>query len=46
MTMVSADSFASSAVREHNVPHGLANTHSIFVVRAEGTLVWDVNGKR
>jgi 4-aminobutyrate aminotransferase/(S)-3-amino-2-methylpropionate transaminase len=27
------------------VPRGLANTHPIFVARAEGTRVWDVDGK-
>ena len=37
MTMVNADSYASIAARERYVPSGLANTHSIFVARAEGT---------
>ena len=45
MTMTKADTYASVAARERHVPRGLANTHSIFVTRAEGTRVWDVDGK-
>ena len=45
MTTVKADSYASVAARERHVPRGLANTHPIFVDRAEGTRVWDVDGK-
>jgi len=45
MTTMKADSFASVAARERYVPRGLANTHAIFVARAEGTRVWDVNGR-
>ena len=45
MTITNAESYASVAAREHYVPRGLANTHSIFVARAEGTRVWDVDGK-
>jgi 4-aminobutyrate aminotransferase/(S)-3-amino-2-methylpropionate transaminase len=45
MTMTKADTYASVAARERYVPRGLANTHSIFVTRAEGTRVWDVDGK-
>ena len=45
MTMTNADSYASVAARERHVPRGLANTHAIFVDRAEGTRVWDVDGK-
>jgi 4-aminobutyrate aminotransferase/(S)-3-amino-2-methylpropionate transaminase len=45
MTMAKADSYASIAAREQFVPRGLANTHAIFVTRAEGTRVWDVDGK-
>jgi 4-aminobutyrate aminotransferase/(S)-3-amino-2-methylpropionate transaminase len=33
------------ADRERYIPRGLANTHPIFVARAEGTRVWDVDGK-
>ncbi len=45
MTMTRPDTYASIAARERHVPRGLANTHSIFVTRAEGTRVWDVDGK-
>ena len=45
MTMGRAESYASVAARERYIPRGLANTHSIFVARAEGTRVWDVDGK-
>jgi 4-aminobutyrate aminotransferase/(S)-3-amino-2-methylpropionate transaminase len=45
MTMTNADSYASIAARERHVPRGLANTHAIFVDRAEGTRIWDVDGK-
>jgi 4-aminobutyrate aminotransferase / (S)-3-amino-2-methylpropionate transaminase / 5-aminovalerate transaminase len=45
MTMAKEDTYASVAARERYVPRGLANTHSIFVSRAEGTRVWDVDGR-
>ena len=45
MTIAKADTHASVAARERYVPRGLANTHAIFVARAEGTRVWDVEGK-
>jgi 4-aminobutyrate aminotransferase/(S)-3-amino-2-methylpropionate transaminase len=45
MTMTNADSYASIAARERHVARGLANTHSIFVDRAEGTRLWDTDGK-
>jgi 4-aminobutyrate aminotransferase/(S)-3-amino-2-methylpropionate transaminase len=45
MTLAKADSFATVAARERHVPRGLANTHAIFIARAEGTRVWDVDGK-
>jgi 4-aminobutyrate aminotransferase/(S)-3-amino-2-methylpropionate transaminase len=45
VTITNAESFASVAARERYVPRGLANTHSIFIARAEGTRVWDVDGK-
>ena len=45
MTIAKTDSYASIAARERHVPRGLANTHSIFVDRAEGTRVWGVDGK-
>lgn len=44
MTMIKTDSYASVAARERHVPRGLANTHGIFVDRAEGTRLWDVDG--
>jgi 4-aminobutyrate aminotransferase-like enzyme len=46
MTTLKADSYASIGARERYVPRGLANTHSIFVERAEGTRLWDVDGKQ
>jgi len=45
MTIAKADPYASVAARERYIPRGLANTHAIFVARAEGTRVWDVGGK-
>ncbi len=45
MTIATTDSYKSVAARERHVPRGLANTHAIFVERAEGTRVWDVDGK-
>jgi 4-aminobutyrate aminotransferase/(S)-3-amino-2-methylpropionate transaminase len=45
MTVTKAESYASVTARERYVPRGLANTHPIFVDRAEGTRVWDVGGK-
>ena len=44
MTITNAESYASIAARERYIPRGLANTHPIFVTRAEGTRVWDVAG--
>jgi 4-aminobutyrate aminotransferase / (S)-3-amino-2-methylpropionate transaminase / 5-aminovalerate transaminase len=44
-TVLDADSYATVAARARYVPRGLANTHAMFVARAEGTRVWDVNGK-
>ncbi len=45
MTIAKAGSYASVAARERYVPRGLAHTHAIFVARAEGTRIWDVDGK-
>jgi 4-aminobutyrate aminotransferase/(S)-3-amino-2-methylpropionate transaminase len=45
MTVAKVDSYASIAARARHVPRGLANTHPIFVDRAEGTRIWDVDGK-
>ena len=44
MTIVKAD-YGSIGARERHVPRGLANTHPIFVERAEGTRIWDTAGK-
>lgn len=33
-------------VRDAQVPRGVSTAHPIFVVRAEGTHVWDVTGKK
>jgi 4-aminobutyrate aminotransferase/(S)-3-amino-2-methylpropionate transaminase len=46
MTIATTDSYKSVAARQRHVPRGLANTHAIFVERAEGTRVWDVDGKQ
>ena len=45
MTTAKADSYATLAARHRHVPRGLANTHAIFVDRAEGSRVWDIDGK-
>ncbi len=39
-----SENFASLAARERYIPRGLANTHAIFIARAEGVRVWDVHG--
>jgi hypothetical protein len=39
MTTTKADSYASVVARERYIPRGLANTHAIFVARAEGSRV-------
>ena len=46
MTTTKAESYASVEARERYIPRGLANTHSIFVARAEGSRVWNVDGRR
>jgi 4-aminobutyrate aminotransferase / (S)-3-amino-2-methylpropionate transaminase / 5-aminovalerate transaminase len=45
MTTAKPPAYDSVAARDQYVPRGLANTHSIFVARAEGTRLWDVNGR-
>jgi len=45
MTTVKPSAYDSVAARDQYVPRGLANTHSIFVARADGTRLWDVNGR-
>ncbi len=45
MTTAKPHTYDSVAARDQYIPRGLANTHSIFVARAEGTRVWDVEGR-
>lgn len=44
MTIAKADPYATVDAREHYVPRGISSTHPIFIARAEGTRVWDVDG--
>jgi 4-aminobutyrate aminotransferase/(S)-3-amino-2-methylpropionate transaminase len=44
MTTVKSHTYDSVGAREQHIPRGLANTHSIFVARAEGSRLWDVEG--
>jgi 4-aminobutyrate aminotransferase / (S)-3-amino-2-methylpropionate transaminase / 5-aminovalerate transaminase len=37
--------FATAAARAEHVARGVAETHPIFVARAEGTRVWDTEGR-
>lgn len=45
MSVVKSDLYGTMTARDRYVPRGLANTHPIFVVRAEGTRVWDAEGR-
>jgi 4-aminobutyrate aminotransferase/(S)-3-amino-2-methylpropionate transaminase len=45
MTVTNSGAYASMAARERYVPRGLGNTHPIFVARAEGSRVWDTDGR-
>src|SRR5215831_15132085 len=45
MTTVKQHEYDSVGARDQYIPRGLANTHAIFVVRAEGSRLWDVDGK-
>lgn len=45
MTIAKTESYQSVAARDRFVPRAIANTHSIFVARAEGARVWDEHGK-
>jgi 4-aminobutyrate aminotransferase/(S)-3-amino-2-methylpropionate transaminase len=38
-------SYATAAARAEHVARGVAETHPIFLARAEGTRVWDTDGK-
>jgi 4-aminobutyrate aminotransferase / (S)-3-amino-2-methylpropionate transaminase / 5-aminovalerate transaminase len=44
VTIAKTDSYRSIGARERFVPRAVANTHSIFVTRAEGARVWDDRG--
>jgi len=37
--------YDSVAARDQYIPRGLANTHAIFVARAEGSRIWDGDGR-
>jgi 4-aminobutyrate aminotransferase/(S)-3-amino-2-methylpropionate transaminase len=37
--------YDSVAARDQYIPRGLANTHAIFVARAEGSRLWDADGR-
>ena len=37
--------FATAALRTQHVARGVAETHPFFVSRAEGTRVWDTEGR-
>ncbi|HUU33645.1 MAG TPA: aminotransferase class III-fold pyridoxal phosphate-dependent enzyme, partial [Vicinamibacterales bacterium] len=37
--------FATAALRAEHVARGVAETHPFFVARAEGTRVWDTEGR-
>jgi 4-aminobutyrate aminotransferase/(S)-3-amino-2-methylpropionate transaminase len=45
MALTRQETYGSVAARERWVPRGLASTHPIFISRAEGSRVWDVDGK-
>ena len=45
MPVARQDTYASVSARERWIPRGLANTHPIFITRAEGSRVWDADGK-
>lgn len=45
MTTAKQHAYDSVAARDRYIPRGLANTHAIFVARAEGSRIWDVDGR-
>jgi 4-aminobutyrate aminotransferase/(S)-3-amino-2-methylpropionate transaminase len=45
MTTAKPHAYDSVAARDQYIPRGLANTHAIFVARAEGSRIWDVDGR-
>jgi 4-aminobutyrate aminotransferase/(S)-3-amino-2-methylpropionate transaminase len=44
-TPAATASFATAAARAQHVARGVAETHPFFVARAEGTRVWDTEGR-
>ena len=44
-TTTSASTFATAAARAQHVARGVADTHPFFIARAEGTRVWDTEGR-
>lgn len=44
-TTKSVSEFATAALRAQHVARGVAETHPFFVARAEGTRVWDTEGR-
>jgi 4-aminobutyrate aminotransferase/(S)-3-amino-2-methylpropionate transaminase len=45
MTTAKPHAYDSIAARDLSIPRGLANTHAIFVARAEGSRLWDTQGR-
>jgi 4-aminobutyrate aminotransferase/(S)-3-amino-2-methylpropionate transaminase len=45
MSLMQSSPYGTAAARDRHVPRGLAITHPIFAARAEGTRLWDVDGK-
>ena len=44
-TPATTSSFATAAARAEHVARGVAETHPFYVARAEGTRVWDTDGR-
>jgi 4-aminobutyrate aminotransferase/(S)-3-amino-2-methylpropionate transaminase len=44
-TTHTASTFATAAARAQHVARGVAETHPFFVARADGTRVWDTDGR-
>jgi 4-aminobutyrate aminotransferase / (S)-3-amino-2-methylpropionate transaminase / 5-aminovalerate transaminase len=45
MTTAKPHAYDSVDARDQYIPRGLANTHAIFVARAEGSRIWDTDGR-
>jgi len=41
-----ASSQAHIAARTLHVPHGIVTAHPVFAEKAEGSFLWDVEGRR